>query len=88
MKKYHVTYQENTKEQWNGEEPCTNIMTDAIDFWEAESEEEAIDLMITSIVEDLEYNEDYETDYATYIVVKDEDGEILRAADMFRAEEV
>lgn len=88
MKKYHVTFREQTAEQWNGEEPRTDIMTDAIDFWEAESEEEAIDLMITSIVEDLEDGEDYETDYATYIVIKGEDGEVLQAADMFKAEEV
>ena len=88
MKKYHVTFRGQTAEQWNGEEARTNIMTDAIDFVEAESEEEAIDLMITSIVENLEYNEDYETDYATYIVIKDEDGEVLRAADMFKAKEV
>ena len=85
MKKYHVTFRGQTAEQWNGEEARTNIMTDAIDFVEAESEEEAIDLMITNIVENLEYNEDYETDYATYIVIKDEDGEVLRAADMFKA---
>lgn len=88
MKRYNVEAVQENAAQWRGEEPYDDIsMTITGDYTEAETPEEAIELVQDWIKENLPYNLIAET-VNEDVVIYDEDGQIVEAYVDFTATEI